>query len=134
MESHGFSCHLGIIAFAIGKIALASLLQLPYLLLMQLFPNRTQIHVITHTNCMYWLSNLFIGLEKSFIKPAYNSSVMLEMTARYFMYIGCFTFFPSCSVHYLRILISEGLIEEALQFVVTSKMKVRIMYCKSQLT
>ena len=50
VESHGFSCHLGIIAFAIGKIALASLVQLAYLLLMQLFPNRTQIHVITHTN------------------------------------------------------------------------------------
>ena len=42
MESHGFSCHLGIVAFAIGKIALALLVQLPYLLLMQLFPNRTQ--------------------------------------------------------------------------------------------
>ena len=41
MESHVFSCYLGVIAFAIGKIALA--------LLMQLFPNRTRIHVITHT-------------------------------------------------------------------------------------
>ena len=50
---HGFSCHLGIIAFAIGKIALDSLVQLPYLLLMQLFSHRTQIHVITHTNSMY---------------------------------------------------------------------------------
>ena len=36
--------------YAIGKIVLASLVQLPYLLLMQLFPNRTQIHVITHTD------------------------------------------------------------------------------------
>ena len=53
VESHGFSCHLGIIAFAIGKIALASLVQLPYLLLMQLFPNRTQIHVFTHTKVFH---------------------------------------------------------------------------------
>ena len=40
MESHGFLCHLGIIAFVIGKIALASLVQLLFLLSMQLLPNR----------------------------------------------------------------------------------------------
>ena len=39
-----------IIALAMGKIALDSLVQLPCLLLMQLFPNRTQIHVITHSD------------------------------------------------------------------------------------
>ena len=38
-------------SIAMYKIALALLVQLPYLLLMQLFPNRTQIHVITHTYC-----------------------------------------------------------------------------------
>ena len=48
MESHAFSCYLGVIA-SVGKIVLALLVQLPYLLLMQLFPNRTRIHVITHT-------------------------------------------------------------------------------------
>ena len=56
MESHVFSCYLRVIAFAIGKIALTSLMQLPCLLLMQLFPNRTRIHVITHTNTLSWLS------------------------------------------------------------------------------
>ena len=48
MESHVFSCYLGVIAFAIGKIALSLLMQLPCLLLMQFC---TRIHVITHTNC-----------------------------------------------------------------------------------
>ena len=50
MESYALLYRLGVIAFAIGKIALASLVQLPYLLLMQLLPNHTRIHVITHTN------------------------------------------------------------------------------------
>ena len=38
-------------------------------------------------------------------------------------------FFPSCSVHYLRILLSEGLVEEAMQFIATSKMEVRMYVC-----
>ena len=57
VELQEFSCHLEIIAFAIGKIVLASLVQLLYLLLMQLFPNRTQIHVITRTNHEHWQGN-----------------------------------------------------------------------------
>ena len=46
MESHVFECDLGVIAFAIG------------LLLMQLFPNRTQIHVITHILVAYSIITL----------------------------------------------------------------------------
>ena len=40
MESHAFSCYLGIIAFV---ITLTSLVELPCLLLMQLTPNCTRI-------------------------------------------------------------------------------------------
>ena len=43
MESHGFSCYVGVTVFAMAVIALASLMQLPCLLLVQSFPNYTQI-------------------------------------------------------------------------------------------
>ena len=59
MESHVFSCYLGVIAFAIGKIALASLMQLPCLLLMQLFPNRTRISVV-----LVWLYIIRFSFSK----------------------------------------------------------------------
>ena len=42
MDAH--ACNLRKVHFAIGKVALASCL-----LLMQLFPNHTRIHVITNT-------------------------------------------------------------------------------------
>ena len=71
------------------QIALALLVQLPYLLLMQLFPNRTHIHVITHTYPLSSYDQLYCNLPKisplpsSFAKSNSVGSLMLERTLTY---------------------------------------------------
>ena len=56
-----FSCHLEIIALA---IACANTLPV----LVQLFPNRTRIHVITYTNCT--ANYVVLDKQRTFLQSA----------------------------------------------------------------
>ena len=49
-QLHAFSCNLGIIAFPTGFNCTRYARAITSLLVMQLFPNYTQKHVITYTN------------------------------------------------------------------------------------
>ena len=51
-QLHAFSCNLGIIAFPTGFNCTRYARAITSLLVMQLFPNYTQKHVITYTNLM----------------------------------------------------------------------------------